>query len=183
MIHDMIWHIFPIFFPAFSHGNSRVFSRTLGLRSPSHRNGPRSISPPRMWCHGGFYRHLKYGISMVEICGNHMKNMGIFRPKSWWYPWGYDDWRWFGSENGVYTMKCGHWIGKIMIDHWFLGYPMLRQTLYTIYIYDNIIGYCLKDFAEATTRMIFARIINNMHFLGMIYTWCTWIAGRILGTK
>ena len=78
------------------------------------------------------------GISMVEICGNHMKNMGIFRPKSWWYPWGYDDWRWFGSENGVYTMKCGHWIGKIMIDHWFLGYPMLRQTLYTIYIYMTI---------------------------------------------
>ena len=46
------------------------------------------------------------GISMVEICGNHMKNMVIFRPKSWWYPWGYDDWRWFGSGNGVYTMKC-----------------------------------------------------------------------------
>ena len=36
------------------------------------------------------------------------------------------------------VLKCGHWIGKIMIDHWFLGYPMLRQTLYTIYIYMTI---------------------------------------------
>ena len=140
-----------------------------------------------MWCHGGFYRDLKYGDlhggnmwKSYEKYGNFQTQIMMISMGIWWLEmiW---IWKWCIYDEMYWNVAIESgksWLIIVFWDTLCLDKPYIRY----IYIYDNIIGYCLKDFAEATTRMIFARIINNMHFLGMIYTWCTWIAGRILGT-